>query len=186
VAKEVEEYSYRLRRIADITAEQRNAVFRVMLVPLFVAVCYLFEWWDLRAITVIVLLKLSALLHLPMQRTGADLIRLDGLQIQFGIACTMVDAFFGAIPLLWRLSRSFHLNVARLCLVFAGVFALNIFRLELGFVALQYRVPWWLAHECVAGGAYFCIFLFIMHESAWKEGGKQQNSVEISPSKVFA
>jgi hypothetical protein len=178
-AKEVEEHSYRVRTIADITAEKREAAFRVALVPLFVAVCYLFEWWDLRAITVTVLLKLSALLHLPMQRTGADLVNLNGLQIQFGIACTMVDAFFGAVPLLWRRSQSFQSNVARLCVAFAGVFALNIFRLELGFVALQYRVPWWLAHECVAGVAYFCIFLFIMHESAWKEEPDAQHSVSM-------
>ena len=100
----------------------------------------------------------------------------------------MVDAFFGAIPLLWRFSRSWHWDLGRLMALFAGIFLLNIFRLELGFVALFHGTPWWLAHECVAGVAYFCVFLFIMHESAWKEGRNPQDSVavEISPSKVFA
>jgi hypothetical protein len=187
-AKEVEERRRSVRTIADITAERREVAYRVALVPLFVAVCYLFEWWDLRAITVVVLLKLSALLHLPMQRTGADLVNLNGLQIQFGIACTMVDAFFGAVPLLWRLARSWQWNVARLTAVFAGVSLLNIFRLELGFVALPHGVPWWLAHECVAGVAYFCVFLFIMHESAWKESRSSEEPVEVKTSaqRVFA
>ena len=177
-----------MRTIGDITIQRREIALRVALVPLFVAVCYLFEWWNVRAITVVVLLKLSALLHLPMQRTGADLINLNGLPIEFGIACTMVDAFFGAVPLLWRLSRSWHWNLARLIAFFAGIFLLNIFRLELGFIALTHGVPWWLAHECVAGVAYFCVFLFIMHESTWKEPCQTQDTVaiEISSDKVFA
>jgi len=44
---------------------------------------------------------------------------------------------------------------------------LNIVRLELGFIAMTRGLPWWLAHECVAGVAYFGLFLFIVRVRAW-------------------
>jgi hypothetical protein len=52
-------------------------------------------------------------------------------------------------------------------MVAGGVFLLNIVRLEFGFVAMTRGEPWWLAHECVAGVAYFCLFVFIVRERAW-------------------
>ena len=165
---------------------QREIVSRLALVPVFVAVCYLFEWWQLRAATTIVLLKLSAILHLPMGRAGTDLVNLDGMRIQFGLACTMVDAFFGAIPLLWRRSIGAGQNIARLAAVFVGIFALNISRLELGFVAMHRGAPWWLAHECVAGVGYFCIFLFIMRVRAWEPRGENEALGELSSRPAFA
>jgi len=168
-----------VKAITYIPLAKREVASRVVLAPLFVAVCYLSEWWKLRLITVFVLLRLSAFLHLPMQGVSGDLISLDGLQIQFGIACTMVDAFFGSIPLLWRLSGSWHWNVARLAAIFGGVFLLNIFRLELGFIALHYGAPWWLAHECVAGIAYFCVFLFVMRNSGKSKKNKSRKKNKI-------
>jgi hypothetical protein len=167
---------------------EREVVRRLALLPVFVAVCYLFDWWQLRAATVTVLLKLSSILNLPMRRSGSDLIDLGGMKMQFGIACTMIDVFFGAIPLLWRRTVATHWNLARLMAFFGGVFALNIFRLELGFVAIHQGMPWWLAHECVAGVAYFCVFLFIMRESAWNQSGTRRSfpAVEVAASKAFA
>jgi hypothetical protein len=146
---------------------QREVIIRLALVPLFVLVCYFFEWTLLRSGTVGVLMQLSSALGLPMRALGPNMIEMGELQVSFVIACTMVDAFFGAIPLLWVRSLSVVHNVARLLGVFAGVFVLNVFRLELGFVALQRGVPWWLSHECVAGVSYFCIFLLIMRVKAW-------------------
>jgi hypothetical protein len=167
---------------------QREVWFRLALVPAFVVVCYLFDWWLLRAGTVTVLLWTSAWLHLPMHRAAADLIDLDGRMVQFGTACTMVDAFFGAIPLLWRRSLAWGENLARLVAIFAGVFALNIFRLESGFVAIHYGAPWWLAHECVAGVAYFCVFLFIMRERAWEKPVNPLANLtyELNPQQAIA
>lgn len=160
----------------------RALLVRIALVPVFVALCYLLDWTWLRALTESTLLQLSVWLGVPMRPIGAGLVGLDGLRIEFVVACTMVDAFFGAIPLLWRTGRGFtHSytdlvrsiredlwpNLLLLAAVFLGVFALNIFRLELGFVAFHRGVPWWLAHEVVAGFAYFALFLFIMHRRAW-------------------
>jgi uncharacterized membrane-anchored protein len=81
----------------------------------------------------------------------------------------MIDAFFGAIPLLWRTNASLAQNFMRMTAVLAGVFVLNIVRLELGFIAMTSGVPWWLAHEVVAGVAYFCLYVFIMRERAWDQ-----------------
>jgi hypothetical protein len=79
----------------------------------------------------------------------------------------MIDAFFGAIPLLWRPSASWAQNFTRLSAVLVAVFVLNIVGLEIGFFAMTRGVPWWLAHEVVAGVAYFCLYVFIMRERAW-------------------
>jgi hypothetical protein len=79
----------------------------------------------------------------------------------------MIDAFFGAIPLLWRPSASWAQNFTRLSAVLVAVFVLNIVGLEIGFFATTRGVPWWLAHEVVAGVAYFCLYVFIMRERAW-------------------
>lgn len=143
---------------------------RVALVPVFVALCYLYDWPWLRAATTTILVQLSALLGAPMHRLGQDLVESGGVQIQFVIACTMLDAFFGAIPLLWRASLGLAWNIFRLVAVFLGISVLNILRLEAGFVAFNRGVPWWLAHECVAGIAYFCLLVFIVRDMHGRGG----------------
>ncbi len=147
---------------------------RVLLVPVFVAGCYfagccLDDWSWLRVLTTVSLVRISAVLGVPMYRVGTDVISVAGISAQFVVACTMIDAFFGAIPLLWRTSISWFENFIRLSAVLGGVFVLNIVRLEFGFIAITRGAPWWLAHECVAGVAYFCLYLFIVHERAWDQ-----------------
>ena len=141
---------------------------RVLLIPVFVGASHLYEWPWLRALTAVTLVKISAALGVPMYRVGGDMISVAGVVAQFVVSCTMVDAFFGAIPLLWRTSVSWWQNLLRLSAFLGAVFVLNIVRLELGFIAMTRGVPWWLAHECVAGVAYFCLFLFIVREHAWE------------------
>jgi hypothetical protein len=149
-----------------IPSAGRGLALRIALVPLFVALCYLFPWWWLRIATTTILVQLSAWMGIPMLRVAPDIVSLDGLLIQFIVPCTMVDAFFGAIPLLWRRADGFR-NAPRLVGIFVGVFALNLFRLELGFVGIHAGLPWWLAHEVVAGFAYFALFLCIARTRAW-------------------
>lgn len=142
---------------------------RVLLVPVFVGACYLYDWGWLRVLTTITLVQISSILGISMVRTGAEVVTVGGVSAQFIVACTMIDAFFGAIPLLWRTNASLAQNFMRMTAVLAGVFVLNIVRLELGFIAMTSGVPWWLAHEVVAGVAYFCLYVFIMHERAWDQ-----------------
>jgi hypothetical protein len=146
-----------------------SLVRRALLVPLFAAASHLYDWPWLRALTTVTLVRISTALGIPMYRIGADVISVAGVTAQFVVACTMIDAFFGAIPLLWRTTVSWSQNLLRLCAFLGAVFALNIVRLELGFIAMTRGVPWWLAHECVAGVAYFCLFLFIVRQRAWQQ-----------------
>ena len=145
--------------------KQRNSLlYRVTLIPLFVAVCYLFDWGWLRSATTTILVEISKLLGIPMHQIDRDMVEMGGIRVHFVVACTMVDAFFGAIPLMWRTSATLMGNGRRLTALFVGVVSLNVIRLEAGFVALNAGVPWWLAHECVAGIAYFCLLLFLVRE----------------------
>lgn len=152
--------------VRTISSAGRSLALRIALVPVFVVLCYLFQWWWLRSATTTILVQVSAWLGVPMLRVAPDVVSLDGLLIQFIVPCTMVDAFFGAIPLLWRRSETWR-NLPRLGAIFAGVTLLNLFRLELGFFAIQHGWPWWLAHEVVAGFAYFAVFLLIVRTEAW-------------------
>jgi hypothetical protein len=140
---------------------------RILLVPVFVAVCHLYDWSWLRVLTTVTLVQVSAVLRVPMLRAAADVISVAGISAQFVVSCTLIDAFFGAIPLLWRTTVSWAQNLLRLSAVLGAVFVLNIVRLELGFVAMTRGVPWWLAHEVVAGVTYFCLYVFIVREHAW-------------------
>jgi hypothetical protein len=140
---------------------------RVLLVPIFVEVCYLFDWGWLRVLTTVTLVQISAALGIDMVRSGVVVVRVAGISAQFTVACTMIDAFFGAIPLLWRTTVSWKRNVLLLGAVFCGVFVLNIVRLEVGVIAMTRGAPWWLAHEVVAGVAYFCLWVYIARERVW-------------------
>jgi hypothetical protein len=112
-----------------------------------------------------------------MYRIGADLVTVAGINARFVVSCTMIDAFFGAIPLLWRTSFSWLQNLVRLTAVAGAVFVLNIVRLELGFIWMTRGAPWWLAHECVAGVAYFCLYMFIVRERAWNRPRQLDHSL---------
>jgi hypothetical protein len=175
----------RFRKLLKHNLAAHELAVRVPLVPVFVAACYLIgfcldEWSWLRVLTTVTLVRISAMLGVPMYRTGLDVITVAGISARFVVACTMIDAFFGAIPLLWRTGVSWFENVARLGAVLGGVFVLNIVRLELGFIWMTRGAPWWLAHECVAGVAYFCLYSFIVHERAWDRPGPQ--TVELLAS----
>jgi hypothetical protein len=167
-----ESWKLRQPRMGPNWVTEHSIAVRVLLVPVFVAGCYLLGFWFgqwswLRVVTTATLVQISAILGVPMYRAGADLITVAGISARFVVACTMIDAFFGAIPLLWRTAVSWFQNLARLSAVLGAVFVLNIVRLEAGFIAMTKGAPWWLAHECVAGVTYFCLYLFIMHERAW-------------------
>ncbi len=145
----------------------RSLLIRIALVAPLVLLCHALEWRGLRVLTTDTLVDLSALLGLPMPRLGWDLVLVGGVQVKFVVACTLVDAFCGAIPLLWRSARGMGWNVLRLAGVAVGFFGLNIFRLEIGFVGMHAGLPWWLAHECVSGITYFAIFVWIVHD--WRK-----------------
>lgn len=149
--------------------QHRGLAVRLLLVAVLVVVCHLFEWYWLRFFTTSALMAISAGLGLPMHRIGPDLIEIAGVQAQFVVSCTAIDAFLGALPLLWSARLSVQANLGRFGVLFLAVQAFNLARLEAGFVALNYGMSWWLAHECVAGASYFCLYLYIMKKQAWND-----------------
>lgn len=151
--------------------QHRSLAIRLVLVAILVAASHLFEWSWLRTFTTSALVAISAALGVPMHRIGSDLIQIGRVQAQFVVSCTAIDAFLGAVALLWSTRLSVQANLARFGVLFLAVQAFNLVRLEAGFVALNYGAPWWLAHECVAGVSYFCLYLFIVRRQVWNQNG---------------
>jgi hypothetical protein len=83
------------------------------------------------------------------------------------ISCTALDAFCGSIPLLWQGRRPFSGNLLYLAAYFLCLSAVNLARLELGFVLHLQGVSWFLAHEVMSGVFYFALFLWIARQRAW-------------------
>jgi hypothetical protein len=155
---------------------------RVLLVAVMVGVVHLFDWNWLRGFTVDSLMQISAVLGIPMLRHSFDVIRVAGINAKFEVACTLIDAYFGAIPLLWRTTISWPRNLLRMVALMGGMFVLNIVRLEFGFAALTRGVPWWLAHEVVSGVTYFLIYIFIVRQHAWDQSRTASYHIQLQPS----
>jgi hypothetical protein len=85
---------------------------RGILLAALVASTYQFGWDWLRFLTSETISRMSGALGMSVTRISLDTVRVDGEFYQFAIPCTFVDAFIGAIPLLWDLARSFSQNVA--------------------------------------------------------------------------
>ena len=142
---------------------------RILLVPVFVAVCHLYDWAWLRVLTTVTLVKISALLGVPMHRTAA---RYHQRHRHQRAVCRRL---YHDRCLLWRHPFTVadrHFMVAELSAAKCGMlalFGLNIVRLELGFIAMTKGVPWWLAHEVVAGATYFFLYLYIVKQRAWDD-----------------
>ena len=145
-----------------------SLAWRVLWVVVLVALCHLGNWWWLRTATTDALMRASLALGIPMHRVASDLIEVAGIQARIVVSCTLIDAFLGAVPLLYRTSLSLLSNLCRMTLLFVALFSFNIFRLTIGFAALTRGLPWWLSHECISGITYFFLFLFIVHQHAWR------------------
>jgi hypothetical protein len=144
-----------------------SLMYRIACVPICVALCYAYDWAWLRGLTTDAVLELAAMSRLPMQRIDFDTVELADLRIHFVVACTFIDAFCGAIPLLWRTSTSVLANISRLALLLVVLLVANTVRLHVGFIAYANGVPWSVAHECVAGVCYFGFLYYIVRERAW-------------------
>lgn len=96
-----------------------------------------------------------------MYRLGPDLIASASTRFIFSPACTFVDVFFGALPLLWKTKRGIPYNLLHLAGFGCALFVFNILRLELGHLLFEKGLPWFLVHNVLAGFCYFLIWLWI-------------------------
>src|SRR5262249_43308093 len=120
-----------------------------------VAFCYQLPWSALRAALTTTLVALSRALGLDARAVSADTMELAGTLFLQTVGCTLVDHFFACAPLAWDRSATAAANARRLALLFVALFAFNVARLQIGLVAFAHGVPWWLAHQVVAGVAQF-------------------------------
>jgi hypothetical protein len=134
---------------------------------LFVVLCYRFDWLVWRSFTCDVFLRVAEMLGIPAHRLTPISFGLVGHTYLFVISCTALDAFFGSIPLLWRFEKGVPANLLFFAAYFAVLLAVNIARLEAGFVLFLRGVPWSLAHEAMAGVFYFVLFLWIARRRGW-------------------
>jgi len=137
------------------------------LVPFFVVICYQFDWVGWRSFTCDALLKISSWIGFPVVRVSPWAFTANGHAYLFVISCTALDAFFGSIPLLWRLSKAVAANLLFLTAYFIVLSAVNLARLEGGFLLFAQGIPWWLAHEAMAGVFYFGMLLWISRQRGW-------------------
>jgi hypothetical protein len=144
-----------------------SELLRACLVPLFVVLCYRFDWAAWRTFTCDAFLVVAHWIGIPAARLGPVSFALDGHVYGFVIACTALDAFFGSIPLLWRSDKSILTNLLFFAACFGVLSTANLARLEAGFVLFLRGVPWSLAHEAMAGVFYFALFLWIARRRGW-------------------
>jgi len=138
---------------------------RIVLAATFVIVCHQFDWILLRYVTAECVFRLSQFLKMDMVRPAADSVELNNIRFQFTVACTQIDVFCGAIPLIWNLAVPVRRNLAKLLVVFVCLFAFNTLRLQFGYTLFAHGVPWILAHDCIAGLNLFLIFLWVVRQA---------------------
>jgi hypothetical protein len=146
---------------------QRSNWLRLALIVPFVLACYQFDWHAWRSLNCTVFVAISHFVGLPTFRVTYDGFTILGHLYRFAIACTVIDAFMGSIPLLWELGKSILANVAFLSGYFVILCSLNMLRLTLGLLIFVWGVPWWLSHEAMAGVCYFLMFLWIARRRGW-------------------
>jgi hypothetical protein len=139
-------------------------MIRIVLVGLFVITCHQFDWRFLRFLTAECISRMSNWMGIATSRMSFDTVAWDTTRFQFVVACTQIDVFFGAIPLIWNLKISVWRNLLKLGAFFCCLFLFNLMRLELGFVLFARGLSWFWAHEFTGGVALFVIFLWVMRE----------------------
>ncbi len=157
----------------------REVACRALLAALFVSLVYQFPWGWLRFLTSEAVLRISAILGMTTERVSSDTIRIQGSSFRFVIACTFVDVFMGAIPLIWNLQKSVISNIFKIAGGAVCLFAFNILRLEIANVLYVRRVPWLLADEVLGGVAYFLVWLVVAQWSGLSEDRSKSIRITI-------
>jgi hypothetical protein len=113
-------------------------------------------------------MRLDALLGMPHQRVAQDLLVWKGTLYQYVNACTFVDVWFGAIPLMWSLRRTVSANLGRAVALAAVLFAFNVTRLSFSNVLFNAGLNWDIAHNVVGGVCYFGVWVWLWNHAGWK------------------
>jgi hypothetical protein len=140
----------------------REFLLRCLLAAVGVAICYQFRWDWLRYLTSELNLRFDAVLGVHWQRLTFDTALWNGRLYTYLIACTMADAWCGALGFLWSTRQSMAANLLTLAEFTICLFALNITRLSLSDFLCAHGAPWALGHDVVAGICYFLIWEWLV------------------------
>jgi len=166
----------RLQR--TLSLGRRSFLLRLGLVPMAVGCCYLLDWHWLRTLTADLTIRFTVLAVGGWTRVGPDLAMFRGQLFRFAIACTLVDAWCGAIPLVWKMKAGNLSNATYLAGLAAFMFVLNISRLTLVNVIFSSGVPWHAVHDIASGLTYLVVWMLIHRRGAWRESCPQALSPE--------
>jgi len=145
----------------------RPIVFRICLVPVAVGICYLFQWNSLRSVTAGLNLQLTSMFGIHWIRLSSDMAMFHGQQYRYAIACTMADAWCGAIPLVWSLGTCAWKNLAYLAGLAVFMFAFNTVRLAVSSLLISNGVSRLIGHDSLSAVAYLIVWLLIQRRAAW-------------------
>jgi hypothetical protein len=139
-----------------------SLVLRFSLAALAVLLCYQFQWEWLRAATCEWNLRIDSLFGVHLQKIAFDTVVYRGAVYRYVIACTMADAFCGALPLIWNLRRSVLQNLKFIAAFAAGLFVFNVLRLSFSDILFAMGLSWDLGHNVVSGICYFLLWEWIL------------------------
>ena len=148
-----------------MVTRSKSALFLAGIVAGSVCLCYCFEWQWLKWLTAETLLHVANLCGLGARRIAWDVIEWQGTPIQFTTACTFVDVFFGAVPILWDKNSEVSRNLHRIAVAAVLLFILNIARLAFGFVLYTQGASWLVAHDVLGGFAYFAVWCSLTRQT---------------------
>src|SRR5438309_4564573 len=139
----------------------QEVTIRIGLSVLFVTFTHQLQWQSLRMVTSEAILRTSLAMGMSVFRVSADTINVNGTFFQFVTACTFVDVFMAAIPLVWNLQTSAARNLIELFALAVTLFGLNIVRLQTAQVLFAHGASWNVADQVVGGFAYFAGWLLV-------------------------
>ena len=156
------------------SVQTREFLLRTGLVIIFVVVSHQFEWMWLRFVTSEALLRISVPLGLTMSRVSPDTLSVPGMFVRFVTSCTFIDVYFGAVPIVWDTRKSPLTNFGHLIPLGLGLFAFNLFRLEIAQQLYAEGVSWTVCDQVLGGLAYFVVWVPIATRSGYLGGRKTQ------------
>ena len=153
--------SYRIARQTALRSSYPELWLRLCLAGLAVAISCCFQWNSLRFLTSELNLKLDALAGVHWQRVTFDTLMWHGTLYRYENACTFIDVFFGAIPLLWRTQRNIGWNLGMVITFAGGLLLFNVVRLSISDVLFAAGISWDVAHNLISGISYFAVWMVI-------------------------
>jgi hypothetical protein len=144
-------------------------LLRACLVPVAVGICYLFPWDGLRSLTTLLSVKMTAWAYPEWVRVGSDRAAFHGLVFYYTIACTLVDVWAGAIPLVWKIRSSVARNLGYLAALALLIFAMNTIRQASVNLLYAAGLPLKPVHDVLAASAYLLVWVEILRRGAWRD-----------------